>query len=176
MVSSAGSGGWSRPWNRFHVSAADYDPRVIPSISSPERSLRARSWPSLLDRAAELKADRLASRALERRSVALVFERPSTRTRVSFEVGVAELGGHPLVLREGELQLSRGESVRDTALVLSRFVHAICVRTGPHETLEELAEHGSVPVINMLTARPPPVPGAGRPADAARALRRRSTG
>ena len=55
------------------------------------------------------------------------------------------------MLREGELQLSRGESVRDTALVLSRFVHAICVRTGPHETLTELAEHGSVPVINMLT-------------------------
>ena len=106
---------------------------------------------SLLDRAAELKADRLASRALERRSVALVFERPSTRTRVSFEVGVVELGGHPLVLREGELQLSRGESVRDTALVLSRFVHGICVRTGPHAVVEELAQHGSVPVINMLT-------------------------
>jgi ornithine carbamoyltransferase len=84
--------------------------------------------------------------------VALIFERPSTRTRVSFEVGVAELGGHPLVLREGEMQLSRGESVRDTALVLSRMVSAICVRTGPHETLAELAEHGSVPVINMLTA------------------------
>ena len=83
--------------------------------------------------------------------MALVFERPSTRTRVSFEVGVVELGGHPLVLREGELQLSRGESVRDTALVLSRFVHAICVRTGPHAVLEELAEHGIVPVINMLT-------------------------
>ncbi len=106
---------------------------------------------ALLDRAEELKKDRLASNALQRRSVALVFERPSTRTRVSFEVGVVELGGHPLVLREGELQLSRGESVRDTALVLSRFVHAICVRTGPHSVLEELAEHGSVPVINMLT-------------------------
>ncbi len=113
--------------------------------------LTAAELSSLLDRAAELKADRLASRALERRSVALVFERPSTRTRVSFEVGIAELGGYPLVLREGELQLARGESVRDTALVLSRFVHAICVRTGPHETLTELAEHGSVPVINMLT-------------------------
>jgi ornithine carbamoyltransferase len=105
----------------------------------------------LLERAAELKTDRLASRALERRSVALLFEKPSTRTRVSFEVGIAELGGHPLVLREAELQLSRGESVRDTALVLSRFVHAICVRTGPHELLAELAEHGSVPVVNMLT-------------------------
>ncbi len=105
----------------------------------------------MLDRAAELKADRLVSRALEGRSVALIFERPSTRTRISFEVGVAELGGTPLVLRESEMQLSRGESVRDTAAVLSRMVHAICVRTGPHETLEELAEHGTVPVVNMLT-------------------------
>ncbi len=106
---------------------------------------------ALLDRAAELKADRLASRALHGRSVALIFELPSTRTRISFEVGVAELGGTPIVLREGEMQLSRGESVRDTALVLSRFVHAICVRTGPQETLDDLAAHGSVPVVNMLT-------------------------
>ena len=86
------------------------------------------------------------------RSVALVFEKPSTRTRFSFEVGVRELGGHAVVLREGEMQLSRGESVRDTALVLSRYVHAIGVRTGPHEPVEELAEHASVPVVNMLTA------------------------
>ncbi len=107
---------------------------------------------ALLDRAAELKADRLASRALEGRSVALVFEHPSTRTRVSFEVGVVELGGHPVVLRGDELQLHRGESVRDTAIVLSRFVHAICVRTGPHGVLVELAEHSSVPVVNMLTS------------------------
>jgi len=107
---------------------------------------------SLLDRSAELKADRRASRALDGSSVALVFEQPSTRTRVSFEVGVAELGGHPVVLRGGELQLSRGESVRDTALVLSRFVAALCVRTGPHGVLEELARHASVPVVNMLTA------------------------
>jgi ornithine carbamoyltransferase len=106
----------------------------------------------LLDRAAELKADRLASRALEGRSMALIFEKPSTRTRISFEVGVHELGGHPVVLREGEMQLSRGESVRDTALVLSRFVAAIGVRTGAHEPLEELASHSTVPVVNMLTA------------------------
>ncbi len=105
----------------------------------------------LIDRALELKSDRLASRALEGRSVALVFDRPSTRTRVSFETGVHELGGHPLVLREGELQLSRGESPRDTALVLSRMVHAIGVRTGAHEPVEELAEHASIPVVNMLT-------------------------
>jgi ornithine carbamoyltransferase len=106
---------------------------------------------SLLDRALELKADRTGAQTLEGKSVALVFERPSTRTRVSFEVGVAELGGHPVVLREGELQLSRGESVRDTALVLSRYVQAIAVRTGPHELLEELAAHSAVPVVNMLT-------------------------
>ena len=107
---------------------------------------------SLLDRATEMKADRLCSRALEGKSVALVFEHPSTRTRVSFEVGVAELGGHPVVLRGGELQLSRGESVHDTALVLSRFVQAICVRTGPHQVVEELAAYAEVPVVNMLTA------------------------
>jgi ornithine carbamoyltransferase len=107
---------------------------------------------SLLDRAIELKADRHASAALEGRSVALVFERPSTRTRLSFDVGVAELGGHPVILRSDELQLSRGESVRDTAIVLSRFVHMIGVRTGPHAVLEELAEHGDVPIVNMLTA------------------------
>jgi ornithine carbamoyltransferase len=105
----------------------------------------------LIERALELKADRLGSRALEGRSVALVFERPSTRTRVSFEVGVYELGGRAVVLREGELQLARGESARDTALVLSRMVHAVGVRTGPQTTVEELAEHASIPVVNMLT-------------------------
>jgi ornithine carbamoyltransferase len=106
---------------------------------------------ALIERALVLKQDRLRSRALEGLSVALVFDRPSTRTRVSFETGVFELGGHPLVLREGELQLSRGESARDTALVLSRMVRAIAIRTGPHETVEELARHSAIPVINMLT-------------------------
>jgi ornithine carbamoyltransferase len=105
----------------------------------------------LIERALKLKADRLGSRALEGRSVALVFDKPSTRTRVSFETGVYELGGHPLVLREGELQLARGESPRDTARVLSRMVHAIGIRTGPHETVEQLARHARIPVINMLT-------------------------
>jgi ornithine carbamoyltransferase len=106
---------------------------------------------SLLERALELKADRRASRALAGRSVALVFDRPSTRTRVSFEVGVRELGGHPVVLREGELQLTRGESPRDTALVLSRYVSAIGIRTGPQSVVDELAASAGVPVINMLT-------------------------
>jgi ornithine carbamoyltransferase len=107
---------------------------------------------ALLDRAAELKAAPLSSRALEGRHVALVFDRPSTRTRLSFEAGVVEMGGHPLVLRGDELQLSRGESLRDLALVLSRQVHAVGVRTGVHSTVEELARHGSIPVVNMLTA------------------------
>jgi ornithine carbamoyltransferase len=115
------------------------------------RELTAGELRSLLDRALELKADRSATQTLAGKSVALVFERPSTRTRVSFEVGVAELGGHPLVLREGDLQLSRGESLRDTALVLSRYVQAIGVRTGPHEVVEELASQADVPIVNMLT-------------------------
>jgi len=106
---------------------------------------------ALLDRALQLKAEPHASRALDGRSVALVFERPSTRTRTSFEVGIVELGGHPMVLRPGELQLTRGESVRDTALVLSRHVAAIGLRTGSEETLAELARHATVPVVNMLS-------------------------
>jgi ornithine carbamoyltransferase len=107
---------------------------------------------ALLARAAELKQAPLGSDLLTRKTVALIFERPSTRTRASFEVGIAELGGHPMVLRTDELQLSRGESVRDTALVLSRHVAAIGIRTGPDELVEELAEHSTVPVVNMLTA------------------------
>jgi ornithine carbamoyltransferase len=106
----------------------------------------------LIDRAIALKAAPVSSRALEGRSVALVFEKPSTRTRLSFEAGIAELGGHPLVLRRDELQLSRGESVRDTAYVLSRHVAAVGIRTGPDALVEELAENASVPVVNMLTA------------------------
>jgi len=108
----------------------------------------------LLDRAAELKAgrrDRVAAGALDGRSVALVFEKPSTRTRISFEVGVAELGGTPVVLRGDELQLSRGESIGDTARVLSRYVDAIVIRSGSHEAVAELAEAAEVPVVNALT-------------------------
>jgi ornithine carbamoyltransferase len=111
----------------------------------------------LLRRAAELKAGPRSSQALAGKVVALLFERPSTRTRLSFEVGVTELGGNPMVLRPGELQLERGESVRDTALVLSRHVQALGVRTGPHAVVEELAAEGSIPVFNMLTAEHHPV-------------------
>lgn len=107
---------------------------------------------AVIDRAIELKAAPLSSDALRRRSVALIFQRPSTRTRVSFEAGIVELGGHPLVVRTEDLQLTRGESVRDTAYVLSRHVAAIGIRTGPDELVAEFAEHATVPVINMLTA------------------------
>jgi len=106
----------------------------------------------LLDRADALKAAPLSSRALEGRSVALIFEKPSTRTRLSFEAGIFELGGQPVVLRSGDLQLSRGESAGDTARILSRHMAAMGVRTGPHALLEELASAASVPVFNMLTA------------------------
>jgi ornithine carbamoyltransferase len=105
----------------------------------------------LLHRAASLKAAPLSSRALEGRAVALLFQKPSTRTRTSFEVGVFELGGHPMVLRGDELQITRGESVRDTALILSRHAAAIGLRTGDEAELAELAEHATVPVVNMLS-------------------------
>ena len=106
---------------------------------------------ALLDRADALKAAPLSSRALEGRSVALIFEKHSTRTRLSFAAGVFELGGQPIVLRRDELQLSRGESIGDTARVLSRHVAAIGLRTGADAVIEELAATATVPVFNMLT-------------------------
>jgi ornithine carbamoyltransferase len=109
----------------------------------------------LLDRAAALKAGidptreggRLGAESLAGRSVALVFERPSTRTRISFDVGVYQLGGHPVVLRGDEMQLSRGESIADT----SRMVDAIVIRSGSHQRVVELAAAADVPVVNALT-------------------------
>ncbi len=114
--------------------------------------LTAADLDALLGRAAELKAAPRSSTALADRSIALVFEKPSTRTRVSFEVGIVELGGHPVVLRGEELQIARGEALRDTALVLSRHLDAVGVRTGPQSALEELASFSDVPVFNMLSA------------------------
>jgi ornithine carbamoyltransferase len=108
----------------------------------------------LLERALELKAgrgERLGADSLAGRSVALVFERPSTRTRISFEVGVAELGATPVVLRGDEMQVSRGESIGDTARVLSRYVDAIVIRSGSHQAVAELAAAAEVPVVNGLT-------------------------
>ena len=109
---------------------------------------------ALLERAEELKRGRdrgEGGESLLGRSVALIFEKPSTRTRVSFEVGTAELGATPLVLRGDELQLTRGESFGDTGRVLSRYVHGIVIRSGSDERVRDLADAASVPVINGLT-------------------------
>jgi ornithine carbamoyltransferase len=124
--------------------------------------LEAPELEALLGRAAELKRSRaeflaggdrppLGAAALAAKTVALFFEIPSTRTRVSFQVGVNELGGHPLPLRADELQLGRGESIADTARILSGYLQAIVIRSGSHETVVELAEAATVPVINALT-------------------------
>ena len=109
---------------------------------------------SLLDRAEELKRGRergVGGDSLAGLSIGLVFEKPSTRTRVSFEVGTAELGATPLVLRGDELQLTRGESFADTGRVLSRYLHGIVIRSGSDQRVRELADGAGVPVINGLT-------------------------
>jgi ornithine carbamoyltransferase len=107
----------------------------------------------LIERARQYKSMGPSSTAdpLRQRAVALIFEIPSTRTRVSFEVGISQLGGVAVVLRSDELQLARGESVRDTALVLSRYVQAIVARLPDHALIDQLAQHAEVPVINALT-------------------------
>src|SRR6266568_1998683 len=91
------------------------------------------------------------SERLAGKSVAMIFEKPSTRTRVSFEVAIAEAGGHAVVLSSGELQLGRGETIEDTGRVLSRYVDAIVLRTFEQERLEVLAEAATVPVVNALS-------------------------
>ncbi|MEM6676327.1 MAG: ornithine carbamoyltransferase [Pseudomonadota bacterium] len=119
---------------------------------------------AMLDEAARMKTARAGrpkgapddSLPLEGRVVALIFEKPSTRTRVSFDVGVRQMGGTTLVLSGADLQLGHGETIGDTARVLSRFVDAIMIRTFKAETLEELAAASAVPVINGLTNRTHP--------------------
>ncbi|MAK76854.1 MAG: ornithine carbamoyltransferase [Nisaea sp.] len=109
----------------------------------------------LLTDAKAMKAGHEAS-PLAGKTLAMIFEKPSTRTRVSFEVGMRQLGGEALVLQSSDLQWGRGETVADTARVLSRYVDAIMIRTFGHDTLAELAAHASVPVINGLTDRTHP--------------------
>jgi ornithine carbamoyltransferase len=126
------------------------------------QELDAAQLGALLDRAAQLKAGRADGEgrdSLAGRTVALFFEQQSTRTRVSFQVAVAELGGHPLPLRADELQLGRGESIGDTARVLSRYLHAIVIRSGSDDTVAELAETAEVPVVNALTPQHHPCQG-----------------
>jgi ornithine carbamoyltransferase len=108
----------------------------------------------VLDLAAELKRLQQAREEhhlLPGRTLGMIFEKPSTRTRVSFEVGIYQLGGAALYLSAGDLQLGRGETIKDTAAVLSRYLDAIMIRTFAQSDVEELAQHGSIPVINGLT-------------------------
>src|SRR5213082_1487661 len=95
-------------------------------------------------------------RPLEGKTLAMIFEKPSTRTRVSFELAMRQLGGEAIILNTADSQLGRGETVADTARVLSRYVDAIMIRTTDEEKLRELAEHASIPVINGLTDRTHP--------------------
>lgn len=107
---------------------------------------------SLIERSKELKESRDRSFCpLIGKSIGMIFEKPSTRTRVSFEVAIYQLGAHPLFLSKQELQLSRGETIKDTALVLSRYLDALVIRTFEHEKIEELARWSKIPVINALT-------------------------
>ena len=114
----------------------------------------------ILDHAQAMKQAQRAGadheQPLAGKTVAMIFEKPSTRTRVSFEVGIVQLGGTPLVLSAQDLQLGRGETIEDTARILSRYVDAIMIRCFDHKTALSLAEHATVPVINALTNRSHP--------------------
>jgi ornithine carbamoyltransferase len=133
---------------------------AFPSDFLSVDDLTADQLVEVLDLADGLKADRaeregtssdLSHGGLRGKTVAMVFEKPSTRTRVSFQVAVTELGGEPLPLSSAELQLGRGETVADTGTVLSRYVHGIVVRTFGQDRLVELADAADVPVVNALT-------------------------
>ena len=124
------------------------------------RDFSAETLQMMLDHAQAMKQARRAGTGHEQplagKTVAMIFEKPSTRTRVSFEIGVVQLGGTPLVLSAHDLQLGRGESIEDTARVLSRYVDAIMIRCLDHNTVLLLAEYATVPVINALTNRSHP--------------------
>src|SRR5437667_4735278 len=105
----------------------------------------------LADELKELQRRREEHRLLPGRALGMIFQKPSTRTRVSFEVGIAQLGGFGLYLSAGDLQLGRGETLRDTATVLSRYLHGLMIRTFAQADVEELARHATIPVINGLT-------------------------
>ena len=116
--------------------------------------LESKEIEQIIDLGIELKKQKhkhKENNILEKKTLAMIFEKPSTRTRVSFETGMFQLGGHALTLSTNDLQLSRGESIADTAKVLSRYVDAIMARVYDHETLETISQHSSVPVINGLS-------------------------
>ncbi|MGH7458359.1 MAG: ornithine carbamoyltransferase [Longimicrobiaceae bacterium] len=125
-------------------SATKRDFLAIPDFTRKELS-------ATLELALEMKAGRYRERPLEGKTLAMIFTKSSTRTRVSFEVATLQLGGHALFLSARDIQLGRGEPIKDTARVLSRYVDGVMIRTFAHADVEELARHGSVPVINGLT-------------------------
>ena len=106
---------------------------------------------AVLDTARDMKSGYYVGRPLDGRHIGMIFEKPSTRTRVSFEVGISQLGGTPVFLAASDLQLGRGETVGDTAKVLSRYLDGIMIRAMKHDTLTEFVKHANVPVINGLT-------------------------
>lgn len=106
---------------------------------------------AMLETARDMKSGAYTGTPLSGRHIGMIFEKPSTRTRVSFEVGISQLGGVPVVLAASDLQLGRGETVADTAKVLSRYLDGIMIRALRHETVTELAENATVPVLNGLT-------------------------
>jgi ornithine carbamoyltransferase len=141
-----------------------YDPAVLSASAVPASLkgrdfLRVNDWSTeelvlVLDLATRLKArqrERVPHRLLEGRTLGMIFQKPSTRTRVSFEVGMAQLGGTALYLAAGDLQLGRGETIEDTAKVLSRYLDGILIRTFAQADVDELADHADIPVINGLT-------------------------
>jgi ornithine carbamoyltransferase len=123
---------------KHFLKETDFSPHEVAEIFSLARVLkRERGHPGLAPLAGQ--------------SWAMIFAKSSTRTRVSFDVGITELGGHALTLSRNDIQLGRGETIADTARVLSRFVHGLVVRTFDHSEVEELAKWGTVPVVNALT-------------------------
>ncbi|MGB1035597.1 MAG: ornithine carbamoyltransferase [Candidatus Puniceispirillales bacterium] len=127
---------------RHFLDIADYSTDQLRQILADAFVMKAKPHPM---------ADRLSGK-----NIALLFEKPSTRTRISFEVGVNQLGAAPIVLDNKSMQLGRGEAVADTAQVMSRYVDAIMIRAESHDTVMELAHHASIPVINGLTNRSHP--------------------
>ena len=114
--------------------------------------LTAAEQEAVLDEADRMKKDPFSAQPLAGpRSVAVIFEKPSTRTRLSFDAGIAQLGGHPIIIDARSTQLGRGETIEDTARVLSRYVSAIVIRTFGQDRIEDLAACASVPVVNALT-------------------------
>ncbi len=106
---------------------------------------------SIIDRGLELKSLNQLPKSLENRSLGLIFEKPSTRTRISFEIGMQKLGGNSIFLSSSDLQISRGEPISDTAKVLSSMLNAVVIRTANHELLEIFSQNSSIPVINGLS-------------------------